>query len=342
MVLLLFLVLCACWSTTWYAIRLCLQGYPPLWGASLRFLLAAALMALLMAAQQKGRPRGRTVHIALLVSGIANGLGYALVYWAERSISGGTAAVISASSPFFTAVAARLYGLEPFVARRLIGVLVGFSGVALMMTDAVVADGAGLGSHKLQAMLLVTVASAILWPLHGAVLKRHANHLPSITGCTYLLTYTALCLLGLCLLSNEHIPSPRAAPLQAHLGLLYLSLIGSVLAWTVYMWLLKRMDLTVLSTMSLIQPVLALVVDWLGSDAQLRPHGYLGAGLVLFGVMLAVLRVDADLLKRLWLRALRSDTTPPKARPRTVPAPAARAAQALPAPAARSPGSPSP
>jgi drug/metabolite transporter (DMT)-like permease len=65
-----------------------------------------------------------------------------------------------------------------------------------------------------------------------------------------------------------------------------------VLAWTVYLWLLKRLDLSLLATMALIQPVLALVVDWLAQDAQLRPEGYLGALLVLLGVTFAALRMQ--------------------------------------------------
>jgi drug/metabolite transporter (DMT)-like permease len=283
-----FLVLCACWSTTWYAIRLCLTGYPPLWGAGLRFLLATLLMAGLALAWRRARsmPRGRGVHWALLLSGVANGLGYACVYLAERTISGGTAAVIAASSPFFTVLMARLFGLETLVPRRLLGVVVGFGGVSVMM-----ADGSERSADHLGAMLLVLLASAALWPLYGVLLKRHAQTLHPFTSCSFFLGYTALTLLVLSLLAGERPPALASVPLPAHLGLLYLAVVGSVLAWTVYLWLLKRLDLSLLATMALIQPVLALVVDWLAQDAQLRPEGYLGALLVLLGVTFAALRM---------------------------------------------------
>lgn len=287
MVLVGFLVLCACWSTTWYAIRLCLTGYPPLWGAGLRFLLATALMAGLALAVRRARtlPRGAGVHLALLLSGIANGLGYACVYLAERTISGGTAAVIAASSPFFTMLLARVYGLEPLVTRRLLGVVLGFAGVSVMM-----ADGCQRSTDHLGAMLLVVLASAALWPLYGVLLKRHAQTLHPFMSCAFFLGYTALTLLVLSFLGGEQPPPLASMPAPAHLGLLYLAIVGSVLAWTVYLWLLQRLDLSLLATMSLIQPVLALIIDWLAQDAQLRPEGYLGALLVLFGVAFAALR----------------------------------------------------
>lgn len=292
-VALAFLVLCACWSTTWYAIRLCLQGYPPMWGATLRFALATVLMGAMVAVLRGPRAGtaslgegGRRLHLVLLCAGVANGLGYACVYLAERTISGGTAAVISATSPFFTAVAARLMGLEPFLARRLIGVGLGFAGVTIMMSE-----GISRSSAHLSAMLLVTLSSAVLWPLYGALLKRHACGVHPLLSCTYLLGYTALTLFVLSLLRGEPMPLLWRLPAMAHLGLFYLAIVGSVIAWTVYMWLLQRLDLTVLATMGLIQPVLALVLDWFAGDlGQLRMRGLFGAALVIAGVALAVLR----------------------------------------------------
>lgn len=287
-VLLGFLLLCACWSTTWYAIRICLHGYPPLLGASLRFLLAAALLAgfLLLWRRAGLLPRRRSEHLALLVAGLANGIGYACLYLAEQTISGGTAAVIAATSPFFTAVVARLYGLEQLVVRRLVGVTVGFAGVAVMM-----AEGADTGPGHFAAMLEVAFAAAVMWPFYGAVLKRHTGGLHPLTSCTYLLGYTGLALSLLSLGRGERLPSLSAVPVAANLGLLYLVAVGSVLAWSVFLWLLKRIDLTVLATMGLIQPVLALLLDWLGRDAQLQPRGYLGAVLVFAGLALAALKM---------------------------------------------------
>ena len=206
------------------------------------------------------------------------------LYLAEQTISGGTAAVIAASNPFFTALAARMAGLERFLPQRLLGILVGFLGVVVML-----AEGFDRSPEHLGAMVLVAIAAALLWPVYGVILKRHAAACPPLRLSAVFLGYTGLALLLMAVGRGEDLRRPLQAPLSAHLGLLYLAVVGSVTAWTIYLWLLRRLDLTVLSTMGLIQPVMALVVDLVVGDFALRWRGFVGAALVLSGVIGAVL-----------------------------------------------------
>lgn len=287
MVVLGFLALCLCWSTTWQAIRYCLEGYPPLCGAALRFLLATVMLLIGLGVRRSSLrlPEGRRQHLALLAAGVVNGLGYACVYVAEQTLTGGTTAVICASSPLFTLLLARLFGLEPLLPQRLLGMAMGLSGVSVLF-----ADGLELGGGHFQAMILAGVAAAVLWPLYGALLKRSAQHLPPLVSTCYFLFYTAITLVVLSLLQGESLPHLRLVPWTAHLGLLYLSIIGSVLAWTLYLWLLQRLELSVLSTLGLIQPVMAVAIDLVLGTAQLRLRGYVGASLVLLGMALSAWR----------------------------------------------------
>jgi len=282
-----FLVLCLCWSTTWQAIRYCLEGYPPLLGAALRFAIATVLLLTWLGIRRRTLrlPGGRRQHLALLVAGLVNGLGYACVYLAEQTLTGGTAAVICASSPLFTLLLARLFGLEPLLPQRLLGMALGLGGVSVLF-----ADGLELGGGHFHAMVLAGVAAAVLWPLYGALLKRSAQNLPPLVTTCYFLFYTALTLVVLSLARGEVLPSLRAAPWTAHVGLLYLAIVGSVLAWSIYLWLLQRLELSVLSTLGLIQPVMAVAIDLLLGAAQLRLRGYLGASLVLIGMALSAWR----------------------------------------------------
>lgn len=303
MIVLAYLFLCLCWSTTWQAIRLCLQGYPPLLGAALRFLFATALLIvihLVVSSRQRRRTAdeppghatsataslivGRREHLALVGAGLFNGLGYACVYLAEQTLSGGTTAVLCATSPIFTLILARILGLEALLLRRLAGMAIGLGGIALLFLD-----GVRLSREHFQAMLLVLCAAAFMWPLYGALLKRYAHELSPLVSTTYFLFYTALILLVLSLLRGEPMPQLATAPWQAHAGLLYLTVIGSVLAWTVFLWLLKRLDLSVVSTIGLLQPLVALGIDLLLHEAQLLPRGYLGAALVVIGMGLSTL-----------------------------------------------------
>ncbi len=305
MIVLAYLVLCLCWSTTWHAIRLCLLGYPPIIGAALRFFLATLLLVFLQAVLQVSqgrRGRGgmpgteesscrqllwlpRRQHLALAAAGAFNGLGYACVYLAEQTLSGGTTAILCATSPLFTLILARLVGLEELLLGRLLGMTLSLFGVGLLFSD-----GLRLSPDHFQAMLLAGCAAAFLWPLYGTLLKRYAQDLPPLLSTSYFLFYTAVTLGVLSLLRGEPLPALRTAPLAAHLGLFYLTVVGSLLAWTVYLWLLKRLDLSLLSTLGLLQPVMALGIDLLLHEAQLRPLGYVGTALVLFGMALSTRR----------------------------------------------------
>jgi len=279
-----YLALCLIWSTTWQAIRICLTGYPPLYGASLRFLIAAALLLIAVRVRKLplGLPRGARQHLAMLVAGIVNGLGYALIYLAELKLSGGTTAIICASSPLFTLIVARLFGLEQLLMRRVAGMSLGLGGIAALFWD-----GKSLGADQFQAMLFALTAAALMWPIYGALLKRYASDLPALVSTLYFMLYTALTLLLLAPLRGEPLPQISVAPLQAHLALVFLAVAGSVVAWSIYLALLRQLDLSVLSTLGLVQPVLALGLDLVLREAQLGPHGYLGALLVLVAMGLS-------------------------------------------------------
>jgi len=279
-----YLLLCLIWSTTWQAIRICLTGYPPMYGASLRFLIATVLLLIAVRVRKLplALPGGKSQHLALLLAGIFNGLGYACIYVAELKISGGTTAIICASSPLFTLIAARLFGLEQLLLRRIAGMSIGMVGIGALFWE-----GQTLGHDQVQAMLFALAAAALMWPVYGALLKRYAHALPPLVSTLYFLLYTALTLFVLAPLRGEAFPKIAAAPMEAHFALIFLAVIGSVVAWSVYLTLLRRMDLSVLSTLGLVQPVLALGLDLLLREAQLGPRGYLGALLVLVAMGLS-------------------------------------------------------
>lgn len=277
---------------------MCLSGYPPLVGAALRFLLATVLLAGIYsvgrsgwfrragAAGQGGEPLvSRRQHLALAAAGVFNGLGYACVYLAEQTLSGGTTAILCATSPLFTLLLARLVGLEPLLWYRLLGMLLGLLGVTLLFVE-----GLQVSRDHFQAMLLAGCAAAFLWPLYGALLKRYAQDLPPLLSTSYFLFYTGLTLSALSALRGEPLPSLSTTPWSAHFGLLYLTIVGSVVAWSVYLWLLQRLELSVLSSLGLVQPVLAIGIDLVLHEAQLRPRGYIGTALVLAGMALSTLR----------------------------------------------------
>ena len=112
---------------------------------------------------------------------------------------------------------------------------------------------------------------ADLAALRRAAQKRYATGISALVSTTYFLFYTAVVLFVLSISRHESMTRFLAAPASAHLAFIYLAVVGSVLAWTIYLWLLQRLDLSVLSTLGLVQPLLALALDLALRETQLQP-----------------------------------------------------------------------
>ena len=276
---LLFALLCLIWSTTWSAIRICEQGFSPLWAAALRFVLSALI---LVAVARKGS--GANPRIAwwiLPLAGLVNALSYGLIFIAERELTGGTTAVLVATNPFFMLGAAVAFGYERASVRKVVGLLVGFAGVFVMV-------GAGLSSGRTMviAMLQVLFAAAVLWPTYTVLMRRAGDSgwKPLQIAARFILWTAVFLVAGAALIEGK----PQVVLTGPAVGaLLYLALIGTVLAWTLYTHLLSRLSMTVLSTMTFIQPAGALGIDWLLGERAPGHATQLGAALILVGVTLS-------------------------------------------------------
>jgi drug/metabolite transporter (DMT)-like permease len=285
-----FAILCLIWSTTWTAIRICEQGFTPLWGAAGRFGLASVLLVPIALWVSLRRPikAKRGAWWMLVAAGAVNALSYGLIYLAEQRITGGTAAVLAAAHPFFAMGAAVSLGYEPLRLRRLAGLVLGLAGVALLMWGGLRADrGTAL------SMAEVLFAAALLWPAYTVLLRGAGDRgIPVLQVTTGFLGFTAIGLVAAAALV-EGVPHPH--PSARALGaLVYLALVGSVAAWGLFNWLMRRMAISLLSTLVFIEPTMALGVDWLVGERAPRPTALLGSLLILGGVLLVALRGEGS------------------------------------------------
>ena len=277
MAALFFALLCLIWSTTWAAIRVCETGFTPLWAAAIRFAIASAILWLI---SLRNRVDRRPLGWLMPLAGLANAASYALIYVAERHIAGGAAAVLGATNPFFVLAAAAALGYERISLRKVAGLAGGFSGVVFLFWSGLT------NSHATAlAMLEVLFAAAILWPTYSVLLRRASDQgFSSVAATRGFLSWTALFLLLGALLFEGRPSLPSAlAPWTA---LLYLALVGSALAWSLFNHLLRVLSLSVISTMLFIEPAGALGVDRLLGEKAAAPVGWIGAALVLCGVLL--------------------------------------------------------
>ena len=267
------------WGTTYFAIRICIAagGYPTYLAAALRFVIAALILGAFVAfGWARPAPRGVRAYAWLMLAGLLNFGGYALVYTAEESIPGALGAVIYGTAPLMTAIVAALSGTERATRLAVVGALVSLAGIALISWDRLTV------SSSQAAGVVMVLLSVMLASSYNVVLKRQAGgQHPMATNAVFLGT-TALAMSVLALAVGK--PMPWPPPVGPTVAVLYLAVIGSVVAFASYFYLLQRVRLMTSSTLVLLPPIVALVVDAIWEAQKIAPLTYVGAGVTLAGV----------------------------------------------------------
>jgi drug/metabolite transporter (DMT)-like permease len=284
---LVWLGLCAIWGSTWLGIKLGLRDLPPITFAGIRFALAALLLGLLI--RLRGRPVPRLTQgdwrVLAYTGFLSITVNYALVFWGEQYISSGLAALLSATVPLFGLPIAHWYlDAEPLTGRKVLGSILALLGVATVFSGEL-----GLGG-PLAAWASGGIIIAALATAHAGVLVKHrATHIdPSVLagvqmagGCIPLLVT------GIAIEGN---------PLAFHWSALawaclaYLTIVGSVVAFMMYYWLIRHTAVTGVLMIPLVTPLIAVLFGVLFGGEQVGWQTAVGGGAIIGGVALAVLQ----------------------------------------------------
>ncbi|HVK71894.1 MAG TPA: DMT family transporter [Kofleriaceae bacterium] len=273
------------WGTTWYAVRASTGpgGFPTLEAAALRFVLATLILAPIVVALRLGPwPRDRRTWIWMGVAGVLDAVSYALVYYGEERIPGGLAAVLFSTQPLMLAVLLRATGYERVRIADVVGALVALVGVGVIFADRWdVSPTQVVGL----VMLLGAVAASTSY---SVILKRHGPEVHPVVVTLIFLAVTAVALVIAAAVRGIEVPA-WPPPERATFALVYLAVMGSVVAFATWLWLLRRLPLMVSGTLVFVLPVIALVVDAIW-EHQLRLGGraYLGIAIVLGGLAVSL------------------------------------------------------
>ena len=273
------------WGTTWYAIRVCIGpgGYPTLPALALRFLIAVAILVPI-AVRCRPWPKGRAWGY-LVIAGVLDAAGYMLVYFGEEHVPGAVAAVLYGTQPLILALLLTATGMETITRRHIVGAVVSLAGVAVIFLDRLdVSTEQALG-------VAMVIASVIVSTTYSMIMKRHGQGVHGAVATTIFLGVTAL-VLGAVALVVEGAPAvvwpPPVAPT---LALLYLAIVGSVIAFLAYFWLLGKTTLLVTSTLVFVFPLVAIATDAVFErDVPLTMRAYVGAAIVLGGLGVSLRR----------------------------------------------------
>jgi drug/metabolite transporter (DMT)-like permease len=283
--LLLFIVPSFIWGTTWLVIKFQLGVVAPEASVAWRFAIAAAL--LFGGCSLRGIPLrfGVRDHLRLALLGLLLfGLNYVLVYLAEGTLTSGLVAVLFAFIVFWNLLGARVLFGTPVPSAVVAGAVLGVGGVASLFWPEVTSlrAGAGQGWGVLYAATGTLVASAgNLWSQ-----RLFARGVGVIPGTAWAMGYASLQVLGWCALRGVPLGfDPRPAYV---LSLLYLALLGSVVAFVSYLTLLKRIGSGRAGYTAAVIPVVAMLASTLFEGYRWSGTGVAGLVLVLAGTVLVL------------------------------------------------------
>jgi drug/metabolite transporter (DMT)-like permease len=280
----LYIFLCLIWGSTWLAIKVGLTGVPPFLGAGLRFLLSALLVGLVLAARRRRIRLTRSDRICVLSLGVlVFWLDYAAVYWAEVRISSGLTAILFSTMPLMTSLlSAYVMRSEALSRGKVIGILVGVAGTALLFWPH---ESVGLA----EALgMLAALFGSFCAAVNLVVVKRYGRDADP-----FVLNFLGMGVGAVCLLAMSAATERGAGVVWSGsnvFALVYLAVLGSVVAFSIYYYLIKRMDATVVSLTTLIIPIVALALGRVFLDETVTPMAVAGIATILAGVAVTLSR----------------------------------------------------
>jgi drug/metabolite transporter (DMT)-like permease len=274
------LTLCAVWSSTWLAIKIGLRDLPPISFVAIRFLIAITVLVAVSIGHTRLLPLRRNDYGTLAITGILMfAVNYTLLFWAELHVSSGLAAVLQATIPIFgMSFAHRMLPDEPLRLKKLAGAIIALGGVTLIC-------GRLLGLNGPLAFwggVAVVFGAASAAYANVLVKARSIQLAPAMLAAWQMIFGIApLLVLGFAVDGN---PARFHWTAMSVFCLLYLAVIGSALTFLLLYWLLPRLTVAQLQSISLITPPGAVMLGWLLGGETFPVWSLLGAAFVLVGV----------------------------------------------------------
>jgi drug/metabolite transporter (DMT)-like permease len=275
------------WGSTYLAIRLMVETVPPALGAGARFTLAGTAMLAVLAARRGGLAALRVSPAQLLSCAVVGILlaagGNGLVTVAERDVPSGLAALLIATEPLII-VLLRAGARDDRVARATLGgVALGFVGVGILLLPGGRPDGVPIG------MALLIVVAAASWALGSFLSPRMALPRDPLLSTAWSLLIGGLVLLACGAGAGEAGSLDLGAfSAKSVAALAYLVVVGSIVAFSCYAWLLAHAPISQVSTYAYVNPVIAVALGALFLSEQVRPATVAGMVLVVASVAVIV------------------------------------------------------
>src|SRR5580693_2248127 len=268
------------WGSTYLAIRYAIETIPPLVTAGIRHSIAGAIM-LAWAWARGFRPTRANWTAGFVLGALFFLIGHGSLHWAEQYVGSGLAALLIATEPMFILILAWSMGQQKINRLSAVGLGLGVIGVATLTGAELTVKGSSL------LALLAVLVGSFSWSA-GVVISPKLKLPSDAVGRTALPTIcgAAMLLAAAGLTGEFHATHWASISLKSLLGLAYLIVFGSVVAFTAYTWLLQQCSPALVATHTYANPVVAVFLGWLLASEPLTPRVVLASAVILGAIVL--------------------------------------------------------
>jgi drug/metabolite transporter (DMT)-like permease len=282
------LILYVVWGSTYLGIRVAVVTIPPFVMGAVRFGIAGLVVLAAVAIARRGafvRPTGRELRDCAFIGTCFMFGGMGLVSWGEQTVPSGITGVLIAMMPVWVAVYGRVFFRERLPALAIVGIVIGMVGVVVLVGQGVAVEGS-LDPAGIAALVL----SPMIWAAGSTFAAKRAR-LPSdpflATGLEMLSGSVVLAVAAV--LSGE-LASFRPADVSANavLATAYLTVVGSLVAFTAFVWVIRHAPLPLVTTYAFVNPVIAVFLGWLLLHEAVGPVQLIAGAIIVAGVALII------------------------------------------------------
>jgi drug/metabolite transporter (DMT)-like permease len=271
------------WGSTFLAIGVGVREVPPFLLAGMRFFAAGIVLYAWMRAKGTASPTPREWASASLLAVLIFVIDYGLLFWAEKRVPSGIAAVMMATIPVFTALGEIVFLRTQRLTLRLgFALLVGIAGVAVLTSPSASFHQSAINPSGALALIVAAVswsaASVLTRRLHLPESKVMSSGAQMLAGGIFLILTSAM-------LGELNGFQASAVSTEAWLALAYLVVAGSIIGFTAYVWLIHHESPTKVGTYAYVNPVVAVLVGYFLGREALGARTIAGTLLVLVSVI---------------------------------------------------------
>jgi drug/metabolite transporter (DMT)-like permease len=309
------LVLYLVWGSTYLGIAVAVKTIPPFFMAAIRFAIAGGILfgwSIAREGRTFAAPSRREWRDSVIVGALLLGTGMGFVSLGEKTVPSGITALLIGMMPVWVAIFGRLFLGERLPRLAMVGIAIGFGGVAILAGPSAIGGSGALEPLGLAAIII----SPMSWAA-GSLFASHRAILPSrplvATGAQMIAGAAVLVVLGVFHGELGQLHLDAIAP-DSIVALVYLTGIGSLLAFTTYGWLLRVAPLPWIATYAYVNPVVAVFLGTVVLGEPIEPRTLVAGAVIVTAVALIVttrgrMRTPAPRRTAPRLIGVRSDST---------------------------------